>query len=132
MIECAVCGRTVKRFPKTRKYCSTTCRAVALGEDVNRCKDVILRRDNYTCIYCAVSYDPYDFKLHVDHVVPTNGFSPTSRLNQSWNLVTACYSCNIQKGRKELEKGLRREILLMVRDRNLAAGIGQNMKIILS
>jgi 5-methylcytosine-specific restriction endonuclease McrA len=53
-------------------------------------KREVLRRDNYTCMYCG-THAPY---LTIDHVIPR-------RLGgaHTWtNLVAACPSCNHRKG----------------------------------
>jgi 5-methylcytosine-specific restriction endonuclease McrA len=58
-------------------------------------KQEIFRRDNYSCQYCGRN----DVELTLDHIIPR-------RLGgqHSWeNLVTACRSCNHQKGGRTLE-----------------------------
>ena len=64
--------------------------------EVRLTKREVLRRDNYTCQYCA-KRTPY---LTVDHVLPRRlGGSHT------WdNLVAACPSCNHQKGGRTIEQ----------------------------
>ena len=59
-------------------------------------KREVLRRDDYTCQYCARRF-PY---LTIDHVIPR-------RLGgkHSWeNLVAACPSCNHRKGGRTIEQ----------------------------
>jgi len=55
-------------------------------------KREILRRDNYTCQYCGRK----GRQLTIDHVMPRHRGG-----EHSWeNLVTACPTCNRQKGGK--------------------------------
>jgi 5-methylcytosine-specific restriction endonuclease McrA len=59
-------------------------------------KKNILRRDGYTCQYCARRGD----KLTVDHVVPRSRGGQTT-----WtNVVAACLRCNLHKGNRTLEE----------------------------
>jgi len=53
----------------------------------------VLDRDRHKCRYCGSTYN-----LHVDHVKPrSRGGKDTMS-----NLVTACASCNLSKGAREL------------------------------
>ena len=56
----------------------------------------IFRRDNYTCQYCGRQ----GLNLTVDHVVPRHLGGTHSWLN----VVTACATCNHQKGGRKLEE----------------------------
>lgn len=58
-------------------------------EDLKR---AIFRRDKYTCQYCG--HRGNVLTLHVDHVVPTS----RGGTDNPSNLVTACWSCNLEKG----------------------------------
>lgn len=53
----------------------------------------ILERDGFRCVYCGQTAD--DAPLHVDHVIPLYEGGRTV----ASNLVTACQSCNLGKGR---------------------------------
>lgn len=53
-------------------------------------KNAILMRDNYTCRYCGAH------ATHVDHVMSLYD-GGTDSLS---NLVAACVSCNLRKGKK--------------------------------
>lgn len=54
----------------------------------------ILKRDNYTCVYCGSKED-----LTLDHVIPQSKGG-----KDSWdNLVTACKPCNARKGDQMIE-----------------------------
>lgn len=56
----------------------------------------IFRRDNYTCQYCGSSTRT----LTIDHVVPRHLNGP-----HTWeNVVTACSTCNHEKGGRTLEQ----------------------------
>ncbi len=56
----------------------------------------VFRRDNYTCQYCGRKA----LNLTVDHVLPRHLGGP-----QTWtNVVTACATCNHQKGGRRLEE----------------------------
>ena len=59
-------------------------------------RDVVFRRDDYTCQYCGKRGG----KLECDHVFPFS-LGGLSTLN---NLVTACISCNRSKGAKTLSE----------------------------
>ena len=59
-------------------------------------RDVVFRRDDYTCQYCGQRGG----KLECDHVFP---FS-LGGLSTLDNLVTACRSCNRSKGAKTLSE----------------------------
>lgn len=56
-------------------------------------KQIILERDNYTCQYCGKQ----NCKLIVDHVIPYT----LEGVGYEYNLVAACESCNIKKGKNE-------------------------------
>jgi 5-methylcytosine-specific restriction endonuclease McrA len=56
-------------------------------------KDVVLKRDSYTCVYCGVK--PADKKkLTIDHVIPRSKGGDSSY----GNCVSACKKCNNWKG----------------------------------
>jgi 5-methylcytosine-specific restriction endonuclease McrA len=58
-------------------------------------KAAILRRDNFSCVYCGSSE-----RLECDHVVPiSRGGS-----NDQANLACACFNCNRSKGAKLVEE----------------------------
>ena len=57
----------------------------------------ILKRDNFTCQYCAKKFTAND--LTFDHLVPRCLHGKTT-----WqNVVSACTTCNLKKGRKLLQ-----------------------------
>jgi len=57
-------------------------------------KKNILRRDGYTCQYCARRGE----RLTVDHIVPRSRGGETT-----WtNVVAACLRCNLRKGNRRL------------------------------
>ena len=60
-------------------------------------KQNILKRDNYSCVYCG---DDYRRDLTIDHVIPQSKGG-----KNTWdNLVTACFRCNNKKGSLDLEE----------------------------
>jgi|TARA_B110000240_G_scaffold192515_1_gene236806 5-methylcytosine-specific restriction endonuclease McrA len=60
-------------------------------------KQNILKRDNYSCVYCG---DNYRRDLTIDHVIPQSKGG-----KNTWdNLVTACFKCNNKKGSLDLEE----------------------------
>lgn len=52
----------------------------------------VLERDGFRCVYCGAG--PRQSLLEVDHVIPR----VAGGTDDSWNLVTACQSCNGGKG----------------------------------
>jgi len=62
----------------------------------NRIKNIVKNRNNSTCYYCG----KIDDNGHVDHVVPIV-LGGDDRLD---NLVWACISCNLSKGKKLLDE----------------------------
>lgn len=53
----------------------------------------ILRRCNFACYYCGVPAALGLKVLHVDHVIPVS----LGGTNDPWNLVAACWDCNLGK-----------------------------------
>ena len=61
---------------------------------VSLTRDNVFKRDGYECVYCGT-----DKNLTLDHLVPRALGGRTI-----WNnLVTACYTCNSEKGDRPLE-----------------------------
>lgn len=59
-------------------------------------KREVFRRDNYRCQYCGTNSG----RLTLDHVVPKHRGG-----EHRWgNLVTACASCNLEKGGRSLDQ----------------------------
>lgn len=57
----------------------------------------ILWRDDYSCQYCAKTYEYYEIdKLTIDHIIPKS----KGGANTWENLVTACKKCNQRKGNR--------------------------------
>lgn len=64
---------------------------------------LILKRDNFTCVYCDRKhgkYVPPEVKsagnMHIDHVIPVT----KNGTNNELNLVTSCSVCNMYKGNR--------------------------------
>lgn len=81
--------RTVtKKFPlpsviKLNNYINVPFKGIELS------RQNIFKRDNFTCQYCGI-----DNNLTIDHVLPRSKGGKSS-----WsNLVTACKTCNAEKG----------------------------------
>lgn len=53
----------------------------------------ILRRCNFACYYCGVPASMGLKVLHIDHVIPV----VLGGTNDPWNLVAACWDCNLGK-----------------------------------
>lgn len=53
----------------------------------------ILRRCNFACYYCGVPAALGVKQLHIDHVIPVS----LGGTDDPWNLVAACWDCNIGK-----------------------------------
>jgi hypothetical protein len=53
-------------------------------------------RDNYTCQYCGIKFDPE--YLTYDHVIPKSRWKDNNRSATNWtNITTACIQCNRKK-----------------------------------
>lgn len=61
-------------------------------------KDKLLRRDRYTCAYCAEVWHERD--LQAEHIVPASRGGPYSWMN----LVAACACCNARKRNRTPEE----------------------------
>lgn len=61
-------------------------------------KPKLLRRDRYTCAYCAQAFQEKD--LQAEHVTPASKGGPYSWMN----LVSACASCNSRKSDRSPEQ----------------------------
>jgi len=63
----------------------------------------ILKRDNYTCVWCGISRED-GARLHIDHIIPVNSEKgkamSAEELNAPDNLRTLCNDCNIGKSNK--------------------------------
>ncbi len=62
-------------------------------------------RDGFACAYCGRGVESAEMILTLDHVEHMGS-------NDASNLVTACFDCNIAKGRKRLTKFVRDERVL--------------------
>ncbi len=58
----------------------------------------IYMRDHFQCVYCRACLED-EIILTLDHVKHTGG-------NEATNLVTACWDCNVSKGRRSVERFL--------------------------
>lgn len=82
----------------------------------------VLRRCNFSCYYCGV---PAAFglrALHVDHVIPVD----LGGTNDPWNLVAACWDCNLGKTNtapsEELVRQVRDDYCAYVSPRDATVG----------
>ena len=62
---------------------------------INLTRDNVLKRDDYTCVYCSSKEN-----LTLDHIIPKS----KGGLNTWENLVTACRECNRKKDDKMLSE----------------------------
>lgn len=92
-------GAGGKRFPlpaiaKTYRYFKSN------NQRLNFSRKNIFLRDNHTCQYCGNQFP--DNYLTYDHVIPKSLWDTENRSSATtWtNIVTACVSCNRQKGNK--------------------------------
>ena len=79
---------------------------------------IILRRDDFRCIYCGKSSIEDMIELEIDHIVPeckTNNNFIDEDIN---NLVTSCIYCNQGKKRMELTEEQRQRILNRITHHN--------------
>jgi len=60
-------------------------------------RQLIFKRDNFTCVYCGRD-DP--ILMTVDHVIPAS----KGGADDSTSLVTACFACNEDKADKTIEE----------------------------
>jgi 5-methylcytosine-specific restriction endonuclease McrA len=65
---------------------------------LNFSKNLVLRRDNYTCSYCQKKYK--NGNLTIDHVLPKS----LGGQNSFTNCVAACLSCNSKKANRTPEQ----------------------------
>jgi len=62
-------------------------------------------RDGFRCAWCdrAVTLSRTGLnRATLDHLIPRN----SGGSNRTWNLVTACLSCNSKRGKREIEEWL--------------------------
>jgi hypothetical protein len=59
----------------------------------NRTRFEVLRRCNFACYYCGVPAALGLKPLHIDHVIPLS----LGGTDDPWNLVSACWDCNMGK-----------------------------------
>lgn len=63
-------------------------------------KNIVKKRDSYTCQYCGTSGKERKKQLTIDHVIPVSkGGKSTFE-----NCVTACFTCNNKKNNKLLSE----------------------------
>lgn len=91
-------GAAGKKFPlpavaKTYRYFKTN------NQRLNFSRKNIFLRDNYTCQYCNNQFA--ETQLTYDHVIPKSLWNNDNSSATNWtNIVTACISCNREKGNK--------------------------------
>lgn len=61
----------------------------------------VFKRDRFTCSYCGRT--PPEVLLHVDHIIPVID----GGTNDPENLTTSCSDCNLGKGARSLQVGIR-------------------------
>lgn len=89
-------------------------------------KFIILKRDDFKCIYCGLSSIENQEQLHVDHVIPKSSGGES----RACNLVTCCSNCNSSKFSSMFDKPVLGRILEEIQRRNAARGIDGNQIIL--
>jgi 5-methylcytosine-specific restriction endonuclease McrA len=80
-------GKVVLRYGRSRKAPVTDALRTA-----------VLRRDGYRCRYCGRPGEPGRWELEIDHI-RSKSKGGLATMN---NLVTACVTCNRDKGTQEV------------------------------
>jgi hypothetical protein len=60
----------------------------------------VLKRDNFTCIYCG--RNSQEVRLAVDHIIPVKQI----QIDDLDNLATSCYDCNLGKSSRMILKDI--------------------------
>jgi len=108
---CRNCGITFPVKRKSRIFCSSSCsEAWYLKEKESRrlSNYTIFQRDSFSCVYCGKSpIEHPGTELVVDHIVPICRGG-----NESiYNLITACFKCNMTKAAVMLEESVYNRII---------------------
>lgn len=122
-VPCAACGKILQRFPSRlirseNMFCNRQCHAAWKKETMiganNRLwkggkideehygpqwiiiREIIRKRDNYTCQRCGIHQDSLSKALSVHHIVPFRLFYPDhiDAAHHQSNLVSLCQSCH--------------------------------------
>jgi len=95
---CELCKKEFIPIRDAQKYCSKGCGSLGGKIESEKNKKIkyfdIFKRDKFRCVYCGKTPKDDGVKLVIDHVFPIiNGGE-----GEFFNLVTACYECNSNKG----------------------------------
>lgn len=83
-------------------------------------RELVLRRDDCTCLYCGASvYDTPGIVLEADHVVP---FCEGGAEYDLDNVATSCFACNRAHGGARKPAHIEEAVLREVARRNRAEG----------
>ena len=109
-ITCAYCEKEF--IPKSilNTFCSRECFQDSLTQERetrNRARFYIFERDQFKCVYCGKSSIEHRALLLVDHIIPVSEGGD----NSVYNVVTACFECNIHKANYILEESVYLRIL---------------------
>ena len=133
----------------SRKFCSTECSKENIKKEAQERKKIkeelnsaelkssfrpatkpkggllILDRDGFRCALCGKSSYRDLIQLHVDHIMP---WSKGGR-DHSYNLITLCQRCNLEKSDFLLEEKNIENLQIEARRRNREYGISDNLRI---
>jgi 5-methylcytosine-specific restriction endonuclease McrA len=107
---CKLCEQPIVGQHHNSVYCSLDCRADGQRRDRNAsgrrnarlrysaARFQVFERDGFRCVYCGTG--AAESRLELDHVTP----KARGGTDEIANLVTACRSCNVGKGKKRIDK----------------------------
>jgi 5-methylcytosine-specific restriction endonuclease McrA len=106
---CDVCGNEFIKRQHKHTSCKT-CRdkeKLHKGETTEYARFIIFERDDFKCVYCGRSSIEDGISLCLDHVRPYS----ISHDNSIYNLVSACYECNMMKSGNPLRRDIYKRII---------------------
>lgn len=122
VLMCPSCKNAFQPTTSTQRRCR---KCIDNGNEHKCGSFLILRRDNFQCIYCGLSSIEDSSELHVDHITPR----AKGGTSKAGNLVTSCKKCNLEKGARLLSEKTINRIKSVVLERNKRCGINNNKTI---
>ncbi len=98
--RCPICKTVFVKHTSNHLYCTTECSKISQIKEKGKVYWDILKRDNFTCLYCGKSSFKDKVTLVVDHIYPLSKGGNA----EFWNLGTACDKCNAYKNATILPK----------------------------